>query len=232
VKQRAGRLRIKGLSKAFTEAGHRHTVLHGLDLEVGAGETLALVGRSGSGKTTLLNLISGIELPDAGEVWVEDTCLTALNERERTLYRRRHVGFVFQFFNLIPTLTVLENVLLPLELSGRIEARHRARALDLLAEVGLGKRRDSYPDRLSGGEQQRVAVVRAVVHEPLLLLADEPTGNLDEESGRTVLALFRALVQRTDTTTVMVTHSREVASLADRVYRMRDGRVEEQEEPG
>jgi len=229
VEERAGRLRIKGLSKAFTEAGRRHPVLHALDLAVRAGETLALVGRSGSGKTTLLNLISGIELPDSGEVWVGDTCLSALNERERTLFRRHHLGFVFQFFNLIPTLTVLENVLLPLELSGRIEARRR-RALDLLEEVGLAERRDSYPDRLSGGEQQRVAVVRAIVHEPLLLLADEPTGNLDEESGQTVLALFRNLVQRTDTTMVMVTHSREVASLADRVYRMRDGRVSAQEE--
>jgi len=226
VTEQARRLRIKGLSKVYAEAGRRHSVLHALDLEVEAGQTLALVGRSGSGKTTLLNLISGIELPDSGEVWVGSTCLTALGERERTLFRRRHLGFVFQFFNLIPTLTVAENVLLPLELSGRVDAARRARARGLLEEVGLAGRSDSYPDRLSGGEQQRVAVVRAVVHEPTLLLADEPTGNLDEESGQAVLDLFGSLVRAAGTTAVMVTHSREVAALADRVYRMRDGRVE------
>ena len=154
-----------------------------------------VLGRSGSGKSTLLNLLSGIDLPTAGEVWVAGRNLGALTERQRTLFRRRSIGFVFQFFNLIPTLTVEENLLLPLELAGRVDAAAHRRAAELLERVGLADRLRSFPDRLSGGEQQRVAVARALAHDPDLVLADEPTGNLDLDTGLEVLALLDELVR-------------------------------------
>jgi putative ABC transport system ATP-binding protein len=186
-----------------------------------------LLGKSGSGKSTLLNLISGIDTPSGGAVWVDGQDLTRLSERERTLFRRRSIGFIFQFFNLVPTLTVLENVLLPLELNGRSGPAARAAAMAMLAEVGLDDRGPSYPDRLSGGEQQRVAIARALVHSPALILADEPTGNLDAETGQQVLALLDQLTRQAGRTMVMVTHSPEVVGLADRVFRITDGRLAE-----
>jgi putative ABC transport system ATP-binding protein len=219
-------LELRGVTKSYREGGREHRVLDGADALVAAGEIAVLVGRSGSGKSTLLNVISGIDRPDAGEVLIAGTPLHQLDERERTLFRRRHVGFVFQFFNLIPTLTVLENLLLPLELEGRADAAGRRRARDLLAEVGLADRADSFPDRLSGGEQQRVAVARALVHEPALVLADEPTGNLDLETGRTVLRLLDELTRRAGRTMLMVTHAREVVGVADRLLTLREGRIE------
>lgn len=220
-------VQARGLIKTYQEGDRQHTVLHRLDLDVRRGEWVALLGRSGSGKSTLLNLLSGIDLPDAGTVQVAGTDLTALTERERTLFRRGHMGFVFQFFNLVPTLSVEENLLLPLELGGKLTAETRSRARDLLAEVGLADRAASYPDRLSGGEQQRVAIVRALIHGPDLLLADEPTGNLDAETGERVLDLLIRLGRGTGMTLIMVTHSDEVARLADRVLVMREGQVEE-----
>ncbi len=217
---------IRGLSKYYLEGATRHEVVRQLDLNLQRGEIVALLGKSGSGKTTLLNLISGIDVPDTGEIVIDGTVVSELSEHERTLFRRRYLGFVFQFFNLIPTLTVVENLLLPMELlQGRITAQARQRAQSLLERVGLVHRATTYPDRLSGGEQQRIAVARAIMHEPRLLLADEPTGNLDEETGRTVLALLQELVSSAQTTLLMVTHSREVASCADRILRMREGQL-------
>ncbi|BBA70639.1 ABC transporter ATP-binding protein [Geobacter sulfurreducens] len=215
------------IHKSFREGDRERMVLRGAELGIARGEWLALLGRSGSGKSTLLNLMGGIDLPDRGEVRVDGLSLNRMTERERTLFRRNRIGFVFQFYNLIPTLTVLENLLLPLELAGADNRAGRARAAELLDAVGLGDRAAGYPDRLSGGEQQRVTVARALVHQPSLVLADEPTGNLDAESGAQVLALFQELVRRGGTTLVMVTHSDEVARLADRVVYIRDGLLEE-----
>ena len=212
---------------AYEEGGRRHEILRGVTVTVAHGETVALLGRSGSGKSTLLNVISGLAPPSAGRVRVVGRELTALSERERTLLRRRSIGFVYQFFNLIDTLDVLDNVLLPLELEGRVTEDGRARALGLLEEVGLAERRHAMPDALSGGEQQRVALVRALAASPALVLADEPTGNLDAETGAVVLALLDRLVRRAGQSLVLVTHSDEVAARADRVLHLDDGRLAE-----
>jgi len=221
-------IRLDRISKSFEEGGRERVVLHEVSAEFERGEFVVLVGKSGSGKSTLLNLVSGIDTPTAGEVWVAGQPLTRLSEHERTLFRRERIGFIFQFFNLVQTLTVLENLLLPLELNGRTSARDRARALDLLDQVGLADRRDAYPDRLSGGEQQRIAVARALVHDPLLVLADEPTGNLDAETGSQVLDLLDTLTRRAGKTLLMVTHSPDVVGLADRVFRMAEGHLIEE----
>jgi len=214
---------LRGICKGFREGERERIVFHDASLLIDRGEWVFLLGRSGSGKSTLLNLISGIDLPDQGEVVVDARVLNRLRERDRTLFRRNSIGFVFQFYNLIPTLTVEENVLLPLELAGHLTPELRDRARDLLEQVGLADRAASFPDRLSGGEQQRVAVARALVHHPKLVLADEPTGNLDAETGRQVLDLFQRMLRGTGTTLVLVTHSSEVARLADRVLTIRDG---------
>jgi len=225
--RRAPLVRARGLTRSFTEGERVHTVLDGADLDLDEGSFTVLLGPSGSGKSTLLNLVSGIDAADAGSVVVDGVELTALGERERTLFRRRHIGFVFQFYNLLPTLTVEENLFLPVELKGRIGAEERARARDLLERVGLGDRADSWPDRLSGGEQQRVALARALVHDPLLVLADEPTGNLDPDTGARVLELLDDLVRGAGTTMLAVTHSRALAARADRVLRIDHGRIVE-----
>lgn len=214
---------ISELGKAYREGDVEREVFRDLSLEIGRGERVALLGRSGSGKSTLLNLISGIDLPDVGRVQVAGQELTSLNEHKRTLFRRHHIGFVFQFFNLIPTLTVLENLLLSAELIGALDVRARSRAEILLEQVGLAERRDSYPERLSGGEQQRVAVARAVMHRPQLLLADEPTGNLDAESSARVLGLLHELVHEAGSTLLLVTHSAGIARCCDRVLSLREG---------
>jgi putative ABC transport system ATP-binding protein len=221
-------IRLEGISKRFEEAGHQRIVLHEVSAAFWPGEFVVLIGKSGSGKSTLLNLVSGIDTPSAGEIWVEGRALTRLSERERTLFRRSKIGFIFQFFNLVQTLTVLENLLLPLELNGRTDARARTHALDLLEQVGLADRRDTYPDRLSGGEQQRIAVARALVHDPLLVLADEPTGNLDVETGKYVLELLDTLTRQAGRNLLMVTHSPDVVGLADRVFRIAEGHLVEE----
>lgn len=218
-------LELRGIVHGYREAGAWREVLRGVDLTVRAGEQLALVGQSGSGKSTLMHLIGALDVPTSGSLRFGDIDLARLGEPDRTLWRRRHVGFIYQFFNLIPTLTVLENVLLPLELNGIAESAGRKDALDLLGEVGLADRAESYPDRLSGGEQQRVAIIRALVHEPRLVLADEPTGNLDAATGEQVLDLLDRLVRARGRTLILVTHSAEVASRADRTVRLRDGRI-------
>ena len=223
---------LRALTKSYPEGGGQRVVFRNLSIGIRRGETVALLGRSGSGKSTLLNLIGGIDLPTAGEVFLDGTNLTVLSEQRRTLFRRRHIGLVFQSFNLIPTLTVMENLLLPLELNGKTGARPRAEARELLERVGLADRAGTYPDRLSGGEQQRVAVARAVVHDPFLLLADEPTGSLDTETGGRVLDLLTGLARNAGRTMIIVTHSDAVARAADRVISIRDGRLVEKTVPG
>jgi putative ABC transport system ATP-binding protein len=218
-------LTIRQLSRSFREGDLLHPVLEGLDASVASGESLAITGRSGSGKSTLLNLISGIDRADAGTVDIDGREVTAMAEPGRTLFRRAHIGFVYQFFNLIPTLDVAENVRLVLELNGVGARAARQRAAEVLAAVGLGGRAHSAVEQLSGGEQQRVAIARALVHEPRLLLADEPTGNLDEESAREVLPLLLTLVRARGTTLVIVTHDGALARQADRALELRAGRL-------
>ena len=219
---------FEDLCKTYPEGGRQRMILEGACASFRRGEFIAILGRSGSGKSTLLNLISGIDRADCGRIWLDGVELTALDERQRTLFRRRQIGFIFQFFNLLPTLSVLENVTLPLELNGMNPHQARPRAKALLQEVGLGDRLDTFPDRLSGGEQQRVAIARALVHDPRLVLADEPTGNLDETSGEQVLALLDRLTRQAGKNLLLVTHSRQAASYADRVLVLREGKLEEQ----
>jgi putative ABC transport system ATP-binding protein len=221
-------LRLENLTKSYVEGERRRTIFRDVTLEVAAGEVLAVLGKSGSGKTTLLNLVSGIDQADAGEIYLDGARLTGQSELALTLARRRSMGFIFQFFNLIPTLSVWENLVLPLELNGLTAPADLRRAEDLLAAVGLGDRKAAYPDRLSGGEQQRVAIARALVHDPRLVLADEPTGNLDEETGRQVLDLLERLTRQAGKSLILVTHSAEAAAIADRVFALREGRLVEQ----
>jgi len=219
-------LRIRGLSKSYQQDGATCAVLSGVDLEIGEGEFVALLGVSGSGKSTLLNLISGIDTPDSGTILIDGVDVTRLDEQQRTLHRRDHIGIVFQFFNLIPTLTVIENVTLPLELRGTRLREAQARARSLLERVGLADRAADFPDRLSGGEQQRVAIARALVHEPRLVLADEPTGNLDAATGKAVLALLLELARQPGRALIMATHDPAIVPHADRVFRIRSAQLE------
>lgn len=220
-------LRFHDLSKSYYEGSVRRMVLQNAHAEFHAGEITAILGKSGSGKSTLLNLISGIDAPDSGEIWVNGQDLTSLTERDRTLFRRAQIGFVFQFFNLISTLTVGENVSLPLELNNMPREDVRQKARELLNAVDLLDRWDTFPDKLSGGEQQRVALARALVHDPLLILADEPTGNLDEETGTQMIGLLVRLTRERNGTLILVTHSQEAASHADRTLKLSHGRLEQ-----
>jgi putative ABC transport system ATP-binding protein len=216
---------IRHLYQSYQESGNEHEIFADLNFTVAQGEFIVLLGRSGSGKSTMLNLISGIDLPGSGELLVNGVDLTTLSEHERTLFRRRNIGFVFQSYNLIPTLTVEENLLLPLELVKRDGVEGRQRVAELLDSLGLGNRLESYPDRLSGGEQQRIAIVRSLVHDPALILADEPTGNLDLETGQQVLALLDNLASQRGKTLIMATHSREVIGKADRIVTIKDNEI-------
>jgi putative ABC transport system ATP-binding protein len=206
-------------------------VLRGVDLEVGRGEFVAIMGPSGSGKSTLLHLLGGIDVPTSGRVLLDGEDLSTLDDDGRTLLRRRRLGFIFQTFNLLPTLTAEENVALPLELDGVPSPEARERAQAVLEQVGMSHRREHVPGKLSGGEQQRVAVARALAIEPLVLLADEPTGNLDSANGRQVTALLRGLADEFQQTIVMVTHDSAVAAAADRLVQLRDGLVVTDGEP-
>jgi putative ABC transport system ATP-binding protein len=198
--------------------------LRGVDLDVGFGEFVVVLGPSGSGKTTLLNLIGAVEPPTSGRILVAGTDIGGFGERERTAHRRERIGFVFQFFNLVPTLTARENVQLIAEL---VTDDPASRTVQVLAQVGLADRMDRFPGQLSGGEQQRVAIARAMVKEPPLLLCDEPTGSLDLDTGRQVLAALRALAQEGHHTVVLVTHNSAIARMADRVLRVSSGRIVE-----
>ena len=220
-------LSIRRLCRSFREGERIHRVLEGLDAQVGSGERVAVMGRSGSGKSTLLNLISGIDHADSGSILVDGLEVTGLGEPARTRFRRAHIGFVYQFFNLIPTLDVAENVRLVLELNGVRGRTARERSLAALRDVGLGARAQSAVDALSGGEQQRVAIARALVHAPKLLLADEPTGNLDDATAREVLPALLDLTRARGTTLLIVTHDEALAGAADRVLELRDGRLHE-----
>ena len=219
-----GYIRLVNLTKSYQEGEQSRPVLKDASLDLERGEFLAIFGKSGSGKSTLLNLISGIDQSDSGEVYFNGQSLGALDERQRTYFRRQKIGFIFQIYNLIPTLSVLENVSLPLELLGTELGESRRRAIQMLAAVGLEDRLETYPDRLSGGEQQRVAISRALVHDPLLVLADEPTGNLDEDTGKQVLDMLDRLTRGSGNNLILVTHSRENALLADRIVELREGR--------
>jgi len=222
----ASEIQLRNLSKSFTEGRRQHRVLDDVSADFRRGETVALRGRSGSGKSTLLNLIGGIDTPDAGRIAVAGVELTGLSERERTLFRRRHIGFVYQAFNLVPTLDVADNVRLVLELNG-VPARQAERRIEeLLDAVGLGDRAASYPDVLSGGEQQRVAIARALCHEPAVVIADEPTGNLDDTTAETVLGLLDRLVRERGGTMLIATHSARVASVCDREIEIHSGKLE------
>lgn len=219
-------LQLQQVRWGYQEGGLFREVLQGVELTMKEGEQIALLGPSGGGKSTLLHLIGGLDVPRSGQILCQGVDLAAMGEPNRSLWRRKHIGYIYQFFNLIPTLTVLENVLLPLELNGTGEKQGRQAGLDLLAEVGLANRADTFPDRLSGGEQQRVAIVRALIHEPSLVLADEPTGNLDVHTGDAVMELLDRLVRAQGRTLLLVTHSLEVARRADRVYRLAEGQIQ------
>jgi putative ABC transport system ATP-binding protein len=219
-------IELRNLSKSFTEGRRQHRVLDDVSADFRRGETIAVRGRSGSGKSTLLNLIGGIDTPDAGCVIVAGVELTGLSERDRTLFRRRHIGFVYQAFNLVPTLDVADNIRLVLELNGVPAGESQRRIAELLDAVGLADRASSYPDVLSGGEQQRVAIARALCHEPAVVIADEPTGNLDDRTADVVLVLLDKLVRERGGTMLIATHSARVASVCDREIEIHGGRLE------
>ena len=224
-------VRIENLSKEYIEGDNVRGILRNASATFEEGEFIAIRGRSGSGKSTLLNLLAGIDSPTSGEIQINGTNVTKLSPKDRTLFRRDNIGFVFQFFNLIPTLTVLENVLLPAELAGAHSTNGATKhALELLDRVGLADRRSVFPDKLSGGEQQRVAIARALVRNPRLVLADEPTGNLDDTNAKAVMALLSEMTHQAGKTLIMVTHSRKMAALADRVLTIEEGKIVEKQE--
>jgi len=216
-------LASKGLTKKVSSPEGPLTIVDGIDLTVGRGESLAIVGASGAGKSTLLALLAGLDLPSAGEAWLDGMNLTALDEDGRAAIRARRVGFVFQSFHLVPSLTALENVMLPLELAG--DRRARDAAIVVLERVGLSRRLRHYPRQLSGGERQRVAIARAFVAQPVILFADEPTGNLDTATGRKIADLLFSLNAEEGTTLVLVTHDQTLAERCDRVIRLAEGRL-------
>ena len=215
-------VRLVGISKRYVDGVRERTVLRDFSLEIARGESIAVMGPSGSGKTTLLNVLAGLLVPDAGEVWYDGpegpSNIAGLPPRERALFRRHHVGYVFQFFNLVPTLTVEENVRVPLELTRQRALEHEA--LARLARLGLADRTRDFPRHLSGGEQQRVAIARAVAHRPALVLADEPTGNLDADSAERVMDLLWEMVRAVPAALIVATHSERVARRADRCVRL------------
>jgi putative ABC transport system ATP-binding protein len=218
-------IELRGVSKTVKSGDHHLTILHPMDLQVPSGQRLAIVGPSGSGKSTLLGLIAGLDAPTTGAILIDGTDVTRLGEDQLARLRGEKIGFVFQSFHLIPSLTAIENILVPMEIAHRRDSAARAR--QLLAEVGLGDRGHHYPSQLSGGEQQRVAIARALSNEPVIVLADEPTGNLDTKTGHHVIELLLTINKQRGATLVVVTHDQEIASVADaRVY-LRDGQVAE-----
>jgi putative ABC transport system ATP-binding protein len=216
-------IQLRGVSKTVPSGTGQLTILHPLDLSIPAGRVAAITGASGSGKSTLLGLIAGLDAPSTGEILIDGVDITKLDEDALARLRGSRIGFVFQFFHLLPSLTAFENVLVPIEIAGGANAVAKADAL--LAEVGLTDRRHHYPAQLSGGEQQRVAIARALANDPPLLLADEPTGNLDSTTGRHVIDLLLQIHRARNTTLVLVTHDPEVARIADQTIALRDGKV-------
>jgi putative ABC transport system ATP-binding protein len=221
-------IRLIDARKSYTQGTAEVIALAGVSLDIARGEFAAIMGPSGSGKSTLLHLIGGLDRPSAGDVLVDGKIISQMDDDAVTLFRREKIGFIFQFFNLLPTLTGIENVALPLVLDGRSEPEAEARAERMLARVGLAARRDHLPEQLSGGEIQRLAIARALVFDPPILLADEPTGNLDSKTGAAVLETIRQINREGGATVVMVTHDRDAAARTDRIVRLRDGRLEEE----
>jgi putative ABC transport system ATP-binding protein len=215
-------IELRGVSKTVQSGGRPLTILHSLDLVIPSGRFAAVVGPSGSGKSTLLGLIAGLDAPSSGEILIDGTDITRLGEDELAKLRGEKIGFVFQFFHLVPSLTAFENILVPMEIAGRREAGARARML--LEEVGLADRGHHYPSQLSGGEQQRVAIARALANDPPIVLADEPTGNLDSTTGRHIMQLLLDIRRARDATLVLVTHEADLAALADLRLSLKDGR--------
>jgi putative ABC transport system ATP-binding protein len=215
-------IELRGVSKTVTSGGRPLTILHPLDLSVPSGQFLAIVGPSGSGKSTLLGLLAGLDAPSAGSIAIDGTDITTLSEDALARLRGEKIGFVFQFFHLVPSLTAFENIAVPMEIAARRDAAARARAL--LGEVGLDDRGHHYPSQLSGGEQQRVALARALANDPPIILADEPTGNLDSATGRYIMDLLLGVQRARRATLVLVTHDAELAALADERLVLRDGR--------
>jgi len=216
-------IELRGVSKTVDSGGQPLTILHPLDYTITSGQFVAIVGPSGSGKSTLLGLLAGLDAPTSGSIVVDGTDITTLGEDQLARLRGEKIGFVFQFFHLVPSLTAFENVLIPMEIAGRRDAA--ARANELLREVGLTDRAHHYPSQLSGGEQQRIAIGRALANDPPIVLADEPTGNLDSTNGRHIMALLQSVHRTRNTTLVLVTHDAELAGMADTRITLRDGRV-------
>jgi putative ABC transport system ATP-binding protein len=221
-------IELRRVSKTVSSGDHQLTILHPLDLFVPSGQCLSIVGASGSGKSTLLGLIAGLDAPSTGQILIDGTDITSLSEDALARLRGEKIGFVFQSFHLIPSLTALENILVPMEIAGRRDAAGRAQGL--LREIGLEERAHHYPSQLSGGEQQRVAIARALSNEPRIVLADEPTGNLDTANGRHVVDLLLAINRTRGTTVVLVTHDASLAGLADARLNLRDGHAVEREQ--
>ncbi len=220
-------IRLEDVSRSYGEGDNVVHAVQEVTADIESGSYTAIIGASGSGKSTLLNLIGALDRPTRGKIEVAERDLGKMNDRERTLFRRTKIGFVFQFFNLLPTLSAYENVVLPAELAGRAGKDTRARGDELLDRVGLGKRRAHRPNQLSGGEMQRVAIARALMMDPPLIVADEPTGNLDSKTGQSILQLLRESVGN-DRTMVLVTHDPKIAAQADAVITMKDGRILEE----
>jgi len=215
-------IELRGVSKTVDSGGQPLTILHPLDYTIPSGQFVAIVGPSGSGKSTLLGLLAGLDAPTSGSIVIDGTDITTLGEDQLARLRGEKIGFVFQFFHLIPSLTAFENVLIPMEIAGRRDGAVRAR--ELLQEVGLTDRAHHYPSQLSGGEQQRIAIARALANDPPIVLADEPTGNLDSATGRNIMELLMRVHRARSTTLVLVTHDAELAALADARLVLRDGR--------
>lgn len=220
-------IRFENVTKTYERHGVATHALRGVNFHVGRGEFVAVIGRSGSGKSTLLHLASALDLPTAGSVFIDDASIAAMSETERTILRRYRVGLVFQFFNLLPTLPLEWNIAMPLLLDGKMMSAVRPRVHALLDRVGLLHRAAALPDQLSGGEMQRIAIARALIADPVLLLADEPTGNLDSATSEAIMDFLRQTAHENNRTTLLVTHDMNVAAMADRVVRLRDGLVEE-----
>lgn len=219
-------LRLENVSKCYPMGRVREIFpINGIDLEIGRGQRIALLGKSGSGKSTFLNLVGGVDRPTCGRIFCNGRELTAVSQAELAEYRRREVGFIFQSFNLFPTLTVGENILLPLDLLGRPD---ETKAKNMLSAVGLEGQWDKFPEHLSGGEQQRVAIARALVKDPTLILADEPTGNLDQETGEAILSVIYDVSKQRNATLILVSHSAEALWIADRTFKLRSGKLVEQ----
>jgi len=218
-------IQLRGVSKTVMSGERPLTILHALDLTVQSGQFLAVLGPSGSGKSTLLGLVAGLDAPSSGEIIIDDVDITKLGEDALARLRGAKIGFVFQFFHLVPSLTAFENILVPMEIAGRRDAAARARRL--LEEVGLADRGHHYPSQLSGGEQQRVAIARALSNDPPIILADEPTGNLDSTTGKLIMQLLLDVRRMRQTTLMLVTHDADLASLADSRLVLRDGRAVE-----